>query len=84
MSVAGLIQPLTYKGELVGDFNDADAGIYYYTKNNGNNPGGNFGFLINLHYHETKLQIAGWAGGDSGLACRNWYQYGAWSNWRAL
>ena len=82
--MAGLIQPLTYKGELVGSFNDADAGIYYYTSKNSNNPGGNFGLLISLHYNGIKLQVAGWGGGDSGLSCRNWYEYGVWSDWRGL
>ena len=83
-SVAELMQPLAIKGQLSGSFNDAGTGIYYYTSANQNGPGGNYGFLISIYYNGTKLQIAGWAGGDSGLKCRNWYLGGIWSDWRAL
>ena len=82
--VAELMQPLAIKGQLSGSFNDAGTGIYYYTSANQNGPGGNYGFLISIYYNGTKLQIAGWAGGDSGLKCRNWYLGGIWSDWRAL
>lgn len=82
--MAGIIQPLSIKGELSGNFNDAETGIYYYTSQNGNSPGGNYGLLISLYFNGTKLQIAGWAGGDSGLKCRNWYLGGIWSTWRDL
>ena len=84
LSVAELMQPLAIKGQLSGSFNDAGTGIYYYTSANQNGPGGNYGFLISIYYNGTKLQIAGWAGGDSGLKCRNWYLGGIWSDWRAL
>ena len=87
-ALMGFSKTLRFVGDITtGNANELGSGIYFYNVNIGtltNNPGGNFGFIICVANTTMKLQIGGWAGGDSGLKCRNWFSGGTWSAWRAI
>ena len=87
-ALMGFSKTLRFVGDITtGNANELGSGIYFYNVNLGsltNNPGGNFGFIICIANTTMKLQIGGWAGGDSGLKCRNWYSGGTWSAWRDI